>query len=240
MSWIGTDLGLYRPCVGTYRSFPVGELPALPDHLFDGTFSWLVPGEVRASMGVDPLPEALRHQVPAAFAAFFDRPELQQAVPSCTGCYWDVSASVIPGPFGNGDRLVRILADSQDCVLWYLHILSDGTHQVVAAGERYGDDEPLPPVAQLNSALTLVADDFERFLYRFWVENTAWFEAVSEERDERNFSPAVRDYLAALPKVFSTADEAPTELCADPLAEFFAELAADEHGDEHNVEASES
>lgn len=43
-----------------------------------------------------------------------------------------------------------------------------------------------------------MADDFARFLYRFWVENTAWYEAVHEERDEKNFSPAVRDYLAAL------------------------------------------
>lgn len=150
MTWIGTDLGPYRPCAGTYRRFAVDELPALADHLFDGTFGWLVPGEVRANMGVDSLPEALRHQVPTAFAAFFDRPELQQAVPSRTDCYWDVSASVIPGPFDNGDRLLRFLADSQDSVLWYLHLLSDGTHKVVAAGERYGDDQPLPPIAQLN------------------------------------------------------------------------------------------
>ncbi|MEV0361795.1 hypothetical protein [Nocardia fusca] len=218
-SWIGTDLGPYRLCDGTYDHYAVEQLPVLPDRIFDGTFGWLVPDEVRASVGADSLPKALRGQVPAVFATFFDRPELQQAIPSCTDCYWDVSEATIPGPFGNGDRLVRFLADSQDCVLWYLHMLSDGTHQVVAAGERYCDEGPAPSVAHLNSALILVADDFERFLYRFWVENTAWFEVVHDELDEVDFSPAVRDYLADRPKVWSTADQetyrVPGELVTD-------------------------
>lgn len=205
-SWIGTDLGPYRPCDGTYHRFAVDELPVLPDRIFDGTFSWLVPGEVRGGMGAGSLPKALRRRVPAVFTAFFDRPEWQRAVPSCTDCYWDVSRSTIPGPCGDGDRLVRFLADSQDCVLWYLHILSDGTHRVVAAGERYCERGPAPSAAHLNSTLILVADDFERFVYRFWVENTAWFEAVHDELDESDFSPAVRDYLAARPEVFSAAD----------------------------------
>jgi hypothetical protein len=68
----------------------------LPDRIFDGTFGWLVPDEVRASVGADWLPKALRGQVPAVFATFFDRPELQQAIPSCTDCYWDVSEATIP------------------------------------------------------------------------------------------------------------------------------------------------
>ncbi|MEV3962845.1 hypothetical protein AB0M34_18410 [Nocardia sp. NPDC050193] len=207
MSWIGTGLGPYRQCDSTYGHFAAEALPALPERIFDGTFGWLVPDEVRASVGADSLPSALRDQVPAVFADFFDRPELQQAIPSCTDCYWDVSASAIPGPYGDGDRLVRFLADSQDCVLWYLHILSDGAHRVVAAGERYCDGGPVPSVAHLNSALTLVADDFERFLYRFWVENTAWFEVVHDELDEVDFSPAVRNYLADSPKLSPTADQ---------------------------------
>jgi hypothetical protein len=112
-SWIGTDLGPYRLCDGTYDHYAVEQLPALPDRIFDGAFGWLVPDEVRASVGADSLPKALRGQVPAVFATFLDRPELQQAIPSCTDCYWDVSEATIPGPFGNGDRLVRFLADSQ-------------------------------------------------------------------------------------------------------------------------------
>lgn len=206
MSWIGTDLGPYRPCDGTYQRFALDELPALPDGVLDGTFGWLAPGEVRSSAGAATLPKTLRSLVPAVFAAFFDRPELQRAVPSCTDCYWDVGASTIPGPLGDGDRLVRFLADSQDCVLWYLHILSDGTHRVVAAGERYCEREPAPSAEHLNSALILVADDFEQFVYRFWVENTAWFEAVQDELDEHDFSPAVRDYLVGRPEIFSAAD----------------------------------
>jgi hypothetical protein len=41
----------------------------------------------------------------------------------------------------------------------------------------------------------LVARDFESFLYRFRVENLAWFEVVDQERDWAQLSPAVRDYL---------------------------------------------
>lgn len=187
--WLGVGLGPYRRCDRTYSFYETDELPALPTHLFDGTFGWLPPGKVRASAGTDRLPTALRREVPDAVATFFDRPGLQAAVPSRTGCYRDVSRSAIPGPFGNGDRLLRFLADSQDCILWYLHILPNGRHHVVAAGQRYGDDLLLPSTAHLNVELAVVADDFESFLYRFWVENTAWFEVVHDERDESALSP---------------------------------------------------
>ncbi|WP_255420888.1 hypothetical protein [Micromonospora sp. HM5-17] len=36
--WVGTRLGPYRPCDGTYSTYPVDSLPPLPTHRFDGTF----------------------------------------------------------------------------------------------------------------------------------------------------------------------------------------------------------
>jgi hypothetical protein len=42
----------------------------------------------------------------------------------------------------------------------------------------------------------MTATCFEQFIYRFWVENLAWFEVVDQDRGWDDLPPAVRDYLA--------------------------------------------
>jgi len=41
-----------------------------------------------------------------------------------------------------------------------------------------------------------VAPGFEAFLYRFWVENLAWFELNEWGRPPAELDPAVRAYLS--------------------------------------------
>lgn len=164
-------------------------LPPLPDGVFDGTFAWLPPqptGEVMDSVDVAGALESLGADLPASFVTFMSRPELHSAVPSCTACWWDVSKARIPSPVEPGADLVRFLNDQQGCLYWYLHLLPNGRHSVVSGGIRY-DDEPVGERQALND-LVEVAPDIEHFLYRFWVENTAWFEVVDEERDWSDLS----------------------------------------------------
>ena len=194
--WIGTDLGPLRDCDGTYCDYPVDSLPPLPDDRFDGTFGWLA-GAGGGEDAMEPgfIPSTMDAPLPEVFERFMARPDLLGAVRTCTSCYWDVSERSLPGPDGDGDRLVRFLADQQDCVLWYLHLRPDGSHRVVAGGVRYDEDDP-PAPDRLRADLIVVAPDFERFVYRFWVENLAWFEVVDDELPPDEWSAPVREYLA--------------------------------------------
>lgn len=194
--WFGTDLGPYRSCDATYQLFPIESLPPLPAERFGTGFGWLT-GAADQNGGMPPakLPPDLAVPVPAVFESFMQRPDLQTAVPSCTACYWDISGKTAEGPFDDGATLLRFLNDQQGCIHWYLYLRPDGGHSVVAGGGWY--DDPYPTAkADMRGDLVLVAPDFERFVYRFWVENTAWFEVVEEERDWDELSAPVREYLS--------------------------------------------
>ena len=205
--WFGTDLGEYRPCDGTYELYPAESLPPLPADGFGTGFGWLRSADAVNGECMQPakLPPHLAAPLPPAFEQFMQSPELQSAVPSCTACYWDVSGKVVPGPFDDGATLLRFLNDQQSCVHWYLYLEPDGSHRVVAGGGYY--DDPYPAArADMRQDLIVVAPDFERFVYRFWVENVAWYEAVEEEREWDALSGPVVDYLTHYREEFSRGD----------------------------------
>ncbi|GAA2062294.1 hypothetical protein [Polymorphospora rubra] len=200
--WFGTDLGPYRCDDGTYDHVPAESLPPLPEPLFDGRFAWLAgardprvaymrPIDARADKAL------LGAGLPDPFVEFMGRPELSGAVPSCTACWWQWPARPVPSPVGAGARLLRFLNDQQDCLFWYLYLEPDGGHRVLAGGINY-DTWAEDGIDETDAAgdLVEVAPDFERFVYRFWVENLAWFEVVGQERDWDDLSPPVQDYLA--------------------------------------------
>jgi hypothetical protein len=195
--WFGTEIDGFRAGDGTYDLYPPETLPPLPESVFDGTFAWLPAQPAGACM--EPIDAAgaldsLGADLPATFVTFMSRPGLHRAVPSCTGCWWDLSKMRIPSPVQPGAELVRFLNDQQGCLYWYLHLFPDGRHRVVAGGIRY-DDGPVGEREALND-LVEVAPDIEHFLYRFWVENAAWFEVVDEQRDWTDLSAPVRAYLS--------------------------------------------
>lgn len=193
--WFGTDLGPYRQCRGTYDLFPAESLPPLP--ALDGSFGWLpvVPGDGLDYM--DPVPDLtldpINATLPPSFVSFMDRPERRAAIPSCTACYWSVSAAV-PSPVGDGAHLVRFLNDQQDVLLWHLYLRPDGGHEVVCGGIPY--DSYHATAEQTRADLVSVAPGFEEFMYRFWVENLAWFQLNELGRPFAQLDPAVRDYLS--------------------------------------------
>lgn len=196
--WIFTDLGPYRGGEGMFNFYPEDSLPALPTELFGQGFRWLPThgpeSEEHDYMApIDASPQLEKLEVPESFRAFMSRADLLTSIPSNTACWWTLSDEPIPSPLGDGATMVNFLNDQQYCVLWYLYQWPDGRHGVVAGGLDYS--ETVEP-DDARQDLALVAHDFEQFVYRFWVENLAWFETVDEEREWDDLSQPVRDYLA--------------------------------------------
>jgi hypothetical protein len=192
--WFGTDLGPYRACGGTYDLFPADSLPPLPP--LDGSFGWL-PTLEGGMEYMDPAPgltvDGIGVALPPSFVSFMARPEWRAAIPSCTACYWSLSAAV-PSPVGDGAHLVRFLNDQQDVLFWWLYLRPDGGHQVVCGNIPY--DSYQASAEQARADLVTVAPGFEEFVYRFWVENLAWFELNEMGRSLAELDPAVREYLS--------------------------------------------
>jgi hypothetical protein len=105
---------------------------------------------------------------------------LYKRVPSCTGCYYDLGARLIPIPEHVGpERLLRFLNDQQACYLWYLLLEPGGGHKVARAWSEWQDEQP-PGAQSLEDVSTprdieICASSFEEFIKRFWIENTIWF-----------------------------------------------------------------
>ncbi|GAA2332249.1 hypothetical protein [Dactylosporangium salmoneum] len=178
--WWGIGLGQYRHTDHTYELYDADGLPQLD---VPAGYGWLESAEPHSHpMEVTKAPEEVVAGLP--LEDFFSRPDLQEAFASPTDCYWEVVESFTPEAFGDGARLVRFLADSQGCVFWYLLVNPGGVAGPVLAGfaEEYD--------------LVQVAASFDEFLYRYWIENSAWWEVVAECRSFTQLSPRVRDYLA--------------------------------------------
>jgi hypothetical protein len=195
--WWGIGLEPFRNREGTYNRFPVESLPPVPT--LDPGFGWLAgadtygAGMAPAELPVE-LPSSLDTALPAAFTEFFSQPELQTAFSSATDCWWDVSRRAVPGPLQEGDLLVRFLNDSQGCLFWYLSVLPDGGHKVLCGAGHYDGPDRFAP-EEMRADLVVVADNFEEFLYRYRVENAAFFEIVYDKLAWDELSPQVRDYL---------------------------------------------
>lgn len=194
--WMGVDLTRYRPCDGTYCFYEYQSLPPLSPAAGDGTFVWLnpLPSATDQQLAVHrPAPEkraqqaeklerltqaagALNLVLSEPFLRLMGDLELQQRVPSCTACYFDLPEAFSPSPAGEGGYLLRFLNDQQDVLLWYLYLHPSGAQAVVVSSYLY-DAEPIPDEYRqgvINST-GFCAASFEEFIYRFWIENTIWF-----------------------------------------------------------------
>lgn len=177
---------------GTYKAVPYEALPSIAGPL-DGSFGWLtsVPS---APYGMsfehqedEPIDEYVDDRVaeanragltiPPAFVAFMKDPELHTRIPSCTACYYDLGARLVPLPEHAGpERLLRFMNDQQACYLWYLLLEPNGGHRVVVACPEWKEDssgDSLEDAAD-PSEVVVCAESFEEFIKRFWIENTLW------------------------------------------------------------------
>ena len=218
MGWWGTGLGRYRACDSTYCFYAYDSLPPLPP--LDGSLSWLgaLPDELDQRMAIYRNPPEERGSLarlredadrlglvlPADFLRLMSSPELQDRVPSCTACYFELGERIAPCPGSPQGYILRFLTDQQAVLAWYLYLAPDGGYCVLAsdygldeADEADGEDgEDGSPDAQAMEAQTRVcARSFEEFIYRFWLENTLWFK-LSDRRQPQTLTPDERRYIA--------------------------------------------
>lgn len=171
----------------------------------DGSLSWLTPldAHVRDEMEPHFADEESRDQLaarfdktveearaggfraPAAFLKLMRSRELRRRAPSCSACYFDAPDCLVET--GDGGVLWRFLNDQQWCMLWYLYLGKDGGEAVVASwraldvsedetGEEEEEEEvDVPDLGPGDPGIWVCAQDFETFLFRFWLENNVWF-----------------------------------------------------------------
>lgn len=209
--WWGTDLPGARGCDGTYCYYPYETLPPLDESLFRGDFQWLtdLDDDVEAVMAVhrdphedDDLEMAdevnvlrdeaakLKLVLPEEFIRFMSSAALQQAIPSCTACEFDLG-ELVPSVVEEGAHTLLFLRDQQDVLLWYLYLTPDGQSSVICSPIPFDDEDVDEPVHVIKANTLEVAPNFEAFLYRFWIENTIWF-ALD---DSKPFTPAQKAYV---------------------------------------------
>ena len=183
--WYGVSLVGYREHGQTYAGAALA--PEIAAEL-DGTLDWLRAYPPLAEMR-DERSEIDQHlerllaevgrrgfSVPPLFSEFMRSQDLRDRVCSCTYCYWDCAETLVAVPPLDG-VLLRFLNDQQWCMLWYLHLRPDGSHQVLVTAYPFDvEDELLGPEERATErVLCLCARSFEEFLYRFAIENSCWY-----------------------------------------------------------------
>jgi hypothetical protein len=202
--WKSFELKGYRPCKSTYCLFDYTLLPSLDQSLFRGTLQWLTPLDAPLRQIMQkywPTPEDRKQvlanfhslasraeqmnlQLPEAFMRLMGTPDLQERIPSCTACYFDLPDRIVESPFGDGGYFIRFLNDQQWVLLWHLYLAPNGDHCVVVSSEAFDDgnfgqrltasgEQWTPDV--IRERTFFCAPAFEDFLYRFWIENHIWF-----------------------------------------------------------------
>lgn len=220
--WYSFRLPGYRPCRGTYERYPYDHLPPIPEDQLTGQLQWLAPLDDEIDKRMQPhrpAPEqraewmplwaedlksvvAAAHHLglalPDAFVRVMSSPALQDRIPSCTACYFDLSQlAFCPGDKEKG-YVLRFLHDQQDCVIWHLYLSSQGDECVLAShtylDQVYTDPEEFGHVTEEEAIAHtwICAPSFEAFLYRFWIENVIWYN-LSQKKP---LTEAQRQYLA--------------------------------------------
>jgi hypothetical protein len=199
--WLMFGLPHLRPSRHTYELTDYHALPRIPQ--IDPHLTWLTPlhPKIHKKMCVyRPDEEAqktyrenrerimaqamsLHLELPDMFVELTGSLELQDRIPSCTACYFDLPETVIESPFRAGDHVIRFLNDQQVCVCWYLYLAADeGPFVISSSGD--GQEPFLDTIEFAKRASSidrakkfaaLAAKSFDEFIYRFWIENCIWF-----------------------------------------------------------------
>lgn len=197
--WYSFGLGEYRPCNGTYCLYPYKSIPPIPESYFKGKLHWLesLDGDIDRDtqryrrfssedhmQRIDELKEVVTSaqqsglSLPDTFLQLMTSPELQDRIPSCTDCYFDLS-KIVPCPGSEGRYILRFLNDQQGCLTWYLYMTPQGEHSVLVsfafldllADEHCTEEEAI-------KGTYVCSPSFEEFLYRFWLENNLWYKLI--------------------------------------------------------------
>lgn len=125
--------------------------------------------------------------------------QLQDRIPSCTACYFDLDGRILPCPSRPDLQLVAFLVDQQAVVTWYLllegrrcMVLASWINLVLDAGDE-PDGDLDEAYADFGANTVVCARSFDQFLHRFWFENTLWF--ALQDRDSMGLSAEQEGYL---------------------------------------------
>jgi len=206
--WIGPGIPGVRDCDGTYCETPLEDLPLMevtddlewlkPLHaVIDAEMSQFRPSAMerqRYAQNVRTILTQANEQgikLPKAFVELIQSEALQDRFPSPTACYFDLPERIVRAPFGLGGHIIRFLNDSQTCVVWYLHLPTDGAALVIASApvshcDERGEEEVVYFLEELDghdrsiiadaaAATRIVSRTFPEFLYRYWLEGSIWF-----------------------------------------------------------------
>ena len=199
--WWATDLPGYREHLtpfATYSPFAYADLPPI-ERTLDDELRWLrseravplslgqsepgdaTPERAATAVELDALLRGVAVQLPPAFRSFISEPEPRTRIRSATACYLDLAQ--FPVDVAGGGSLIHFLSDQQWVLHWLLYVGADGSEAVVvtesafafeADGERFDQWDPA------DGGMSVCAESFSEFLYRFWIENEIWFRAASD------------------------------------------------------------
>ncbi len=211
--WWFPKLPGYRPGPGvTYLRHLLDDQPVAPAvndlgwlDQEDPKSKWAIADgdAVRAltPVGLAAITDRLPVVVPESLRLLAGRPDLQRRIRSATACFLDLGDFPV-ATAGEDGFLVHILSDQQWCMHWLLYLDTAGRQAVLATTEPIGldlsDDEPdlgsSVCLASEKLGLTVCADTFAEFLYRFWIENEIFFAL----RSDQPLTPALASYAAQL------------------------------------------
>lgn len=204
--WYSFELVGYRACNRTYCYFPSESLPPIPTTQFNEALQWLTPLDRDIDQDTQkyrPDPEDRLHMIdrlgkiadeahqlglslPESFLQVIGSLELQDRIPFCTACYFDLPEKIVLCPGNEKGYLIRFLNDQQFVLAWYLYLTSIGEHRILVApysfyilteAPEYAEEENITEEEQKASleSTFVCSPSFETFLYRFWLENVIWY-----------------------------------------------------------------
>jgi hypothetical protein len=167
LGWFSFGLWSFRPCKATYCLFPNESIPPIPETAFTGSLDWLHPLE----KDIDHEMQEYRHaeeegicmerlnqllasaqqlglSLPEPFVRLMASQELQDRIPSCTACYFDIPEKIVPCPGSENGYVIRFLNDQQFVLLWYLYLNPQGEHCVLVTHPRFHDLAESPEYAE--------------------------------------------------------------------------------------------
>ena len=209
--WKGTaleniGLGNLRPRRGTYGRYSYEQLPPLPIEL-RGDFSWLAHAPIhrKAIRGRqdEKVSDSLKQlcisaaghglHLPREFITFLEDSTLGQRIRVNTGCVLELSSELARAPKGSG-YLALFLIDCQGCGFWYLYLDESGKdHAIVTSSDCFDKDLEKyygPPPERAD--IWYVAESFETFMCRCWIENELWFAGY----EKKPISDLGQEYIA--------------------------------------------
>lgn len=122
--------------------------------------------------------------LPEAFLQLLGSPELQENIPSCTACEFELVDKITPYPGDEGGYIIRFLNDQQGVLTWYLYLTPGGEHCIItstifldllAEPDYVENPEEKWESAAIANQTFFCSPSFEEFIYRFWLENRLWF-----------------------------------------------------------------